>query len=252
MKIYWFQRQERFDFKNLSKNLELSGFNGVLFPWASNGIDYLTLIAHSIDVESTLKYMVAIRPYSVSPQYLAKINNTMNTISKDRVAINLVSGWVYEEEKKVGGIHGPITDLSSNIDRSNYLIEYVSVLNQLKENAPDFYVSVTNHVVFQKTDLNKIIVPYSWYKEKMFNLSVDKTMIHIAPIIRESQQEIENIQNNEWPQDTEFFTKDKFKYFINELEQQGFDGVLLSNSLSELETQVIFKTIKEIKSESMR
>lgn len=251
MKIYFFQRRDNFKIKEISADLESCGFDGILFPWSSTGEDYFTTIANNIDTGLKIKYMVAIRPYTISPQYLSKINTSMNKISKNRISINFVSGWVYDEEKDIGGIVGNVNDLSSSIDRSKYMIEYLKTLNTIKDILPTFYISCTNHFVFEAAKNNNIILPYSWYKRKMFNINPSTTMIHMAPIIRDSQNEIDKI-SKDWPQDTAFFTKPEFKDLIYSLKNMGFDGVLLSDSLSEQEYSRILDTVKEITEESMR
>jgi hypothetical protein len=252
LKVYWFQRDSSFDFNKLSIELESCGFTGILFPWLSYNDDYFMHIANQIDPESKIKYMVAIRPYTVSPQYLSRTNRAMNNISKNRILINFVSGWVSEEEKKVKGIVGDVSDLSSSIERSSYLIKYIESLNERQSILPNFYISVTNKFVFEAAKNNKVIVPYSWYKIEKFELDPIKTMIHISPVIRESQEEIELLDKTNWPQDTDFFTKNNFKEFFYDLKDKGFDGILLSNNLSELETRNIVDVINEITKESMR
>lgn len=252
MNIYWFQRTNDFNFKTLSEKLEDIGFTGILFPWGSMGDDYFTHIANKMDVTKKIKYMVAIRPYAVSPQYLCKVNRSMNKISNNRILINFVTGWVYDEEKNVGGIVQEVNDLSSNIERSNYMINYLKTLNTMKDDLPDFYLSVTNQFVFEASKNNKSIIPYSWYKVNMFDLDPKNSMIHVAPIIRDSQKEIEDLDKTSFGQDTEFFVKDQFKRFIYKLQEKSFDGVLISNSLSELETENILKVMQEIKEESVR
>ena len=252
MNIYWFQRQDKFDFKSLSEVLEKSGFTGILFAWSSFGEDYFTHIANKIDPQTKIKYMVAIRPYTVSPQYLSRTYRSMNNISENRILVNFVSGWVYDEEKKVGGILNSVNDMSSSIDRSSYLIEYIKTLNEVKKILPDFYISVTNEFVFNASANNKCIIPYSWYKINKFNLEPTRSMIHISPIIRESQEEIDSIDKSGWPQDIEFFTKSQFKEFFYGLERKNFDGILISNNLSQHETNNIINIIKEITEESMR
>jgi hypothetical protein len=252
LKIYWFQRTDDFNFKTLSESLEDVGFTGILFPTSAGSDDYLIHIARNIDTKRKIKYMVAIRPYTVSPQYIVKTNKSINKISDSRILINFVTGHVGDEEKSVGGILGDINDLSSNIERSNYLISYLKELNKIKKNTPDFYISVTNEFVFDAAKESKVLIPYSWYKINRFDLSPKLSMIHISPIIRESEEQIKTIDKNNWPQDTEFFTKNEFKRFIYELEEKDFDGVLISNSLSELETENILKVMQEIKEESVR
>lgn len=243
-----------FDFKKLSVDLEDAGFDGILFPWTSLGDDYFIHIANNIDLEAKIKYMVAIRPYTVSPQYLVRTNRSMERISNKRILINFVTGWTddYEKEEKIGGILESVNDFSLSIDKSNYIINYLDTLNQMKDVLPDFYISCTNNFVFKAAQNNKIIVPYSLYKAKKFDLNPKNTMIHVSPIIRDNEKEIENLDKKNLPQDAEFFTKNDFKNFIFELKNNRFDGVMLSDSLSDHEAENILSIMKEIKNEGVR
>jgi len=247
MQLFWFQRWKNFDFQNLSKKIESYGFDGILFPYASYDEDFFISIAKNINVNSKIKYMVAIRPYTISPQYLFKIIKSINNLSDGRVLINFVSGWIYDDEKILGGVHGDINDLSSNIDRSNYLVDYIKTLNKMNSNIVDFYVSVTNDVVFQETKNNKVIVPYSWYKQKKFNLYESKSMISICPVIRKTKEEIDILKDYPVAQDTEFFTEKEFLNFLYDLESKHINGLLIFENAENLENENILRLIKQHK-----
>jgi alkanesulfonate monooxygenase SsuD/methylene tetrahydromethanopterin reductase-like flavin-dependent oxidoreductase (luciferase family) len=247
MQLFWFQRWSNFDFQKLSNKIESCGFDGILFPYLSYGEDCFISIAKNIDISAKIKYMVAIRPYTISPQYLFKIVKAINGISKDRILINFVSGWIYDEEKKLGGVHGEINDLSSNIDRSNYLIDYIKTVNKMDSDLLNFYVSVTNNIVFEKTKDNKYIIPYSWYKEKKFGLSESNTMISICPVIRKTREEIDNLKDYPLAQDVEFFTEEEFLEFLNIIESNGINGLLIFESSENIENENILRLIKQYK-----
>jgi hypothetical protein len=245
MNIYWFQRSPDFIFKNLSEQLEDSGFSGILFPCSSDGDDPFISISRNINPERNIKYMVAVRPYTISAQYLKRISKSIGKISKNRILINFVTGWIYEQEKSAGGIYGNVDDLSSSIERSNYLIEYIENISKMKEKDLDFYVSVTNSIVFEKTKTNKVIIPYSWYKENRFDLSKVECMISLGPVIRKTQAEIDEIKTKYTEQDKAFFTEEEFTYFLNELQTKGFDGVLIFEETPNTEKNTIIKMISD-------
>jgi|MesohylFT_1024984.scaffolds.fasta_scaffold00399_10 hypothetical protein len=123
MNFYWFGRTE--SLSELSLELEDSGFKGVLLPYGSDIADYIVQVARSINVNQKLKYIIAIRPYTISPQHLGVIIKSLNSIDSDRVWINFVSGQIIDEEKAVGGILGDINDSSTQNQRRMYLEKYV-------------------------------------------------------------------------------------------------------------------------------
>lgn len=246
MNLYWFQRSSNFIFNDLSDELESAGFSGILFPCSSYGDDPFISIARNINSEKSIKYMVAIRPYTISPQYLSRISNSINKISHGRTLINFVSGWIYDHEKNIGGIHGKTTDASSSVERSNYLIEYINTVEQMGAEGPDFYVSVTNPIVFEKTKKHKVIIPYSWYKENKFDLSQVKAMISICPVIRKTNEELIGLKKDTDPQDVAFFTEEEFRDFFNEAKSVGIDGLLMFENTDNTEKNIIIGLISSL------
>jgi hypothetical protein len=231
--------------------------------------------AVDINPSENIKYLIAIRPYTISPQYLSMINQSMNKISKDRLQINFISGYLKDNESHIKGIVGDINDQSSSIDRSNYMINFLETLNKMQnnENSLDFYVSTTNEYVFAKAKEHnsKIIIPYSDYKRgtwtnhkynknpsanDTFDLQGLDVMISLTPIIRKTHEELSLLSNyalrpvwkkGEIPAvvgDVGYFTYEEFDDFVNTLEKQGIKSLLI-NAVPAEEVNVIVPFIKE-------
>jgi alkanesulfonate monooxygenase SsuD/methylene tetrahydromethanopterin reductase-like flavin-dependent oxidoreductase (luciferase family) len=205
-------------------NLNKHHFSGVMFTHDIPEGDMFVKTAIDLKKNENIKYLVAIRPYTISPQYLSMINRSIDRISKNRLQINLISGYIKEHEDGVGGIVGNVNDQSSSIDRSNYMIDFLKALNEMDQdkespgywrdpdhpNKLDIYVSTTNSYVFEavKKYGHKIILPYniyargSWADVKkdpslMIPLDLDDTevMIAITLIIRETEEELDKLTN---------------------------------------------------------
>jgi sporulation protein YlmC with PRC-barrel domain len=252
MNFFWFQRYDDFKFKELSEQCEGNGLDGILFAYSFQQNDYFVKIANQIDLSKKIKYMVAIRPYTISAQYLSMISSSFKKIAGDRLLINLISGWIYDHEKSVGGILGEVKDTSSNIERSNYLIEYVKSLESINGDVPNFYVSVTNDVVFNSVKNHKVIVPYSWLKANRFDIVGENTMIYITPVIRKTQEELDSIKDRENNPDTEYFTYDTFSLFLKKLNEKQIKNILVNENENHKEKDnilsfVSYFTNKEIK-----
>lgn len=244
MKFYYFGA-----FIEELKELEDSGFSGVLFTFDNQQGDLFTRIASVANQTKHIKLMVAIRPYVISPQYLCMINQSMESISPRRLQLNLISGHIKEHEKKIGGIVGNVDDLSSSIDKSNYLISFLDSINSITKPEhnptyiPDFYVSTTNPYVFNAASKhkNKMIVQYreflkqnwtEYYDNGMhegakFDLTGQKVMVSVGPIIRKTQEEIDVLDKPYLTNDTDYFTYDQFKSAIKDLEDNGIDEILM-------------------------
>ena len=57
-------------------------YTGILLTYSIDQGNYFIRIAAEIDKEKDFKYMVAVRPYLVSPQFLYTINTSMDIIDK--------------------------------------------------------------------------------------------------------------------------------------------------------------------------
>lgn len=279
MKFYYFGGMLASNDSNVDY-LEENGFDGILFTYNPYEGDFFVRVANTINKNQKIKYMIAIRPHTMSAQYLCMINKAMNEIQKDRLQINLIAGHIKPNEIDFNGIIGEITDYSSVKDRTNYLIKYIEELSKMENNKkieiPDYYISCTNIFTYEKaTELNqKIILPYAIYKNGYFldtdiprqtkpgaklNISDQKIMLAVFPVIRETQKEIDDqfpknklihtydsgsyIDRERITRDTEYFTYDEFSKFIKKLESENISEVLLSARPSE-ESPNMIKYIK--------
>lgn len=280
MKIYYFGGKVTPTYSNID-DLEDIGFDGVLFTYSPYDGDMFTLVARTLKLNQKIKYMVAVRPHTMSAQFLCTINESFSQIQKNRLEINIIAGHIKPNEKLFGGILGEVTDESSVKDRTNYLIDYIKELNNLKTKdnvkVPDYYVTCTNQYSFNAcSQLNeKIILPYVNYKNKYYRhieengltrrgepvvIGNETIMLAINPIIRDTIEEIDNefpknvsvynydntisLDRNRQTFDTEFFTYDEFKAFVKKLESEGIYGILL-NTTSQEENKIFFKYMKK-------
>jgi hypothetical protein len=274
MKFYYFGGVFN-DEKSLetASKLEENNFDGVMFTYDSTQGDMFIRVAKDIDIKEKIKYLIAIRPYTISPQYLSAINDSINEIMINRLQINFISGYIKDHEKDVGGIVGDVNDLSDSVSRSNYMIDFVEALNNMERSndSLDFYVSTTNSYVFDvvKKYKNKIILPYHIYKRGfwsdslkdtslMYDIDIkdNETMLAITPIIRETKEELESLNNYAikpiWKKgekskivdDVEYFTYDTFHDFIETIESDGISHLLI-NAVPRYEKDIIIPFIKQ-------
>ena len=224
-----------------------NGYSGALFVYHVKQNDFFTQIAKHIVSEKDFKYMVAIRPHAISPQYLCMINNSIDSIEANRLQINFVAGWLLDDEKGFGGILGEVNDLSSNIDRSNYLINYIDELEKLKTKIPDYYISTTNKFVFDAGSKHnsKMIIPYSQYIDKRYDLNNKKIMISITLTLTEEKQKIDNVFKNK-QSDEKTLTYEEFNILINELKNKGINEIMITQ-WEEKEKKVIHNFVKQYK-----
>jgi len=285
MKFYYFGGKMG-DYGNMKapSNLNKNNFSGVMFTHDIPEGDMFVKTAIDINPNEKIKYLVAIRPYTISPQYLSMINKSMNQIDRDRLQINLILGHTKEHEEGVYGIVGDVNDQSESIDKSKYLIKFIEALNEMNQdkegpgqprdpnykNKLDVFVSATNKYLFDtaKKYNYKMIMPYHIYHLNhwpdldesilKFPLELDNTeiMLAITPIIRETEEELSLLTNYAirpgWRKgdpprvvlDVVYFTYEQFDDFVQTLEKKGINHLLI-NSVPQQEERVIIPFIKE-------
>jgi hypothetical protein len=228
-------------------------YSGMLLTYTIDQGNYFIRVAESMDKGKNFKYMVAVRPYLVSPQFLCTINNSINLIDKDRIQINFVSGFVKDNEKDFGGVLGLVNDSSSNIEKSNYLIEYIKNIENIKNHNLDYYVTATNKFVFDVASSlnNKMIISYDHYRDKVFDLSNKKVMLAISPTLRETQEEVDMIKPSTELSDMVYMTYDNFKILLEELENNGIEEIMIC-TFERKEQKRIRKIVKEYKEKGIK
>lgn len=227
--------------------LEDAGFTGFLFVYHPTSPDYFTQIARDVDLHKKIKYMVAVRPYVVSPEHLVSLSKTITKISeRDSIQINLVSGHIKPDEKNLIRTIGNVNNRSSQKERLEYLIKYVDMLNTLPiEDKPDYYVSTTNDLVFNAVSSydDKMIIDYKDYTDKRFNIkNLNKVMITFGPIIRNTKEELDNIYKDSSVSrgiNNLYFTEDQLADFVKKLETEGIQEIMFWHFSKEELTNII-------------
>jgi hypothetical protein len=251
-------------------NLNMNHFDGVMFTHDIPQGDIFIQTALDIKQNEQIKYLVAIRPYTISPQYLYMLNNSLNKIQKDRVQLNIISGYTKNHENSVKGIVGSINDQSDKVEKRKYLVEFLDSLNEMNSNKDissplDFFVTTTNPRVLDSVNKynNKVILPYSLYKNdiwfKKFNRPLEvkskEIMLAVTPIIRDTEEELEKLKNYAlrpvWQEgevsrvvnDAAYFTPNSFHEFVKDLKKNNI-GYMLINAVPQSENTVIIPFIK--------
>ncbi len=252
-------------------NLNNNKFDGVMFTHDIPQGDIFVQTAIDLKINERIKYLIAIRPYTISPQYLAMINDSINKVQKDRVQLNIISGYTKDHEDSIRGIVGPVNDQSDKVEKRKYLVDFVDSLNEMNKNknlkSPlDFFVTTTNPRVLDAVNRhnNKIILPYSLYKNnvwfKKFNRTLDvksqEIMLAITPIIRETEEELATLKDYAlrpvWQEgevsrvvnDAEYFTHEGFHKFVKKLKEDKIQYLLI-NAVPQAENDVIIPFIKK-------
>jgi hypothetical protein len=233
MNFYWFGRTKNNNLSEISSELEESGFDGILLPYGSDVGDYFVQVARSVRSDQKLKYIVAIRPYTISPQHLAMIIKSLNAIDSDRVWINFVSGQILEEEKSMGGIIGEVNDSSSQYERRKYLENYVPIFFEF---CKKLNVKTKICISGMGEDIGSLVEKYGDYSFAAYQAYAESgglkkiskpRVLSMFPLIEDDEEMFNKIKNSkELMPDVKLTTTEELKTIINNLKLDGIDSVM--------------------------
>jgi len=241
------------DIKEVKELIDCN-YTGALFTYHNNQNDFFTQISRNIILDKDFKYLVAVRPYAISPQYLCMINNSIDKISKNKLQINFVTGRPKKEEKFFGGILGSVNDESPKEEKAKFLVDYIGVLEGLNTKIPDYYVSVTNNFVFNEVEKynSKIIIVYEQYIKNKYYLPNKKIMLGVPLVLKETKSEIDYfIKTNGEQLDVATFSFKDFIDFIEELKNKGIESMVIY-SLDNDQRKIINNFVKQYKEKELQ
>jgi hypothetical protein len=120
------------ELKHLSYSLEDSGYKSVLLTFHSAQADYFIKSAAAIIPGHKLKYMIALRPYHLSPQYCSMMTIGHSQVDKDRLMFNWVAGDFHNREDEPDlefDIFGKSDSIDTIEKRIKFLREFVKMYN---------------------------------------------------------------------------------------------------------------------------
>ena len=86
------------------KAYESAGVKSILLPYGATGPDYFVMLPYFLENTSSIKFMMALRPYALTPEYAVKSYQTVAQNLKykyqDRLWLNVVAGMLVPEEEK--------------------------------------------------------------------------------------------------------------------------------------------------------
>ena len=273
MNIHYMLRDKYFDvgqLRDLSHRLEDSGYKSVLLTFHSAQADYFIKSAAALTPGHKLKYMLALRPYHVSPQMAAMMTRAYNEVDKDRLIFNWVAGDFHarDDEPEIEfDIFGESELIDSIQKRTTYLRKFVGMYKLYcpTELVPPMVFSGCSDYALETTKMFNgtslcMIDTYRDTVEKFDGL--DGKMVSAGVVILESNKEIEDYKKkmiNDNPRIIDYSIIGDYqtvKQKIIELKNEKITDLLLftKNAFFDLDWSkkndiIVNKLVKEINSE---
>ena len=201
VKIHYMHRSEPLDvikLKKLSIELEECGYESVLLTFHSESPDYLIKSAAALIPGNKLKYMIALRPYHISPQFCAMITEGYNQIEPNRLIFNWIAGDFHKrkDEGSQVNVFGNTEEIDDIMKRTIFLRNFVDQYNSFNivttkarmifSGSSDYTLETAK--IFDGTSLCMI----DDYRNNLNKFDgIKNRMVCVNPVILDSDKEIE-------------------------------------------------------------
>lgn len=203
MKFHW---MHRFDFGNTEKELvymaetlEKSKAYSVLLTYSFGSPDYVPFLPSMIKSTNKIKFMLALRPYTLSPEYAIRIFRTMTSNYGDRLTFNMVAGKMVEhEEKEAIEMYNFDTSLIDTVDKRidltyNWADKFFNFYIKKNITPPISYTIGNSPITLELGNkwTDYIIIHEGRIDESLIKAKNTKLVLMIDPLIRETKEELD-------------------------------------------------------------
>jgi len=259
MRLHWMHVHGDSDLDGLtriSETVNSCNYHSILLVYHSTADDYWIKCANIINKEHKFKYHIAIRTYSISPEYFVMMYKSFNEIQKNRIMFNIVAGDLQDHESSIDNI----TFGKENFDTSEKRVEYTrmwikKVLQLIKKeyiDVPEIVMSGTSEKTLDSAaefaDYTLCMSDSYVFNPEFFQRN-KKRMVSAALIIRDTYEEAERIVNEidhkhqkEW---TIFGTERQVIKKIKYLESIGVTDLMIRTHRNDDQYNLIHDLVKK-------
>ena len=260
MKFHWMDRGESDNsskIKKLAEELEEYGYYSLLLTYHSKQTDLLTKSLLAADNNIKLKFMIAIRTYSISPEYLSMICQSYNKSFTNKIMLNITSGDIHLDETSIEDIPLFKEYFDTPEKRLNYTEEWTKKFIEICSNKYLPELVMAGHSTktrlmankFNATHLAMLDMHFKYIKES--NIIVNnKQMVSLSIIIRNDIDDAKDflLKNNtagaeNW---TLIGNKEEIKKEILNLNKLGITDILISQCPNDDQIHLVHELIKEL------
>jgi pyruvoyl-dependent arginine decarboxylase (PvlArgDC) len=220
--------------------LDKAGYYSILFPIKSTNADYLPRVISSMKPDQQIKYMIPIRPYLLSPQYLSMLSAGIEAVIPGRTIFNFINGHIGEDENLDGIIYSSI-DFSDKTDRRRHLEDFIKTLDRIKmHEQPDFSEILVSGGSLETLEVTHrlgvgLATSYSSFMQNHYEFyskfNFKNIYVQVCILLTDSQGDsrvTEALANN--PSGVIYGSYSEISKKIQELESMGVTDLLISNA----------------------
>ena len=149
-----FEDNSRESLIDLSNKVEQIGYKSLLLVYDSFLDNTIVNVSSTINKDHTFKYIIAVRTYAVSPEFLASAYESFEKMAPGRVTFNIIPGNIKFQETSLNDVVFIEDKIKTKEQRDIYTLEWLKKYNKLsiKKNLPPLMLS-GHSIDFQKASI---------------------------------------------------------------------------------------------------
>lgn len=243
--FHWMNRRTQFltpiGIRRLYSLKEKFGYDSILLTTKEFQSDNLIKCAATIDPTKKIKYMIAIRPYSMSAQHCAQVAAAFNEVAPGRLMLNIVAGETGGEQRPPDPCFDVDIDITTHQGRLEYVpiwLEKFTKTYAMGRKTP-ILVSTGNidqiNATKQYTDISLCMINSYLNDPDKYRLNYERRMVSAQVVIRDTDEDalavVMNTDTNQpgiryW---TIYGSRETVKQKILDLESIGVTDIMLNN-----------------------
>lgn len=243
--------------KELSKILDFYNYESMLLVYDPKHSDYLINVANIIDKNQKIKYMFAIRTYSISPELMSMICESFYKIDPDRIVLNVCAGDKpqMDNEKDIDGMVD--LDILKNdvYQRVLYTRRWIDKFVKLKvmSKIPYLVFSGTSDYTLETAKMygNSTLCMYNSFKDNPEKFKITKNnMVSLSIAIADTKDSALKILDSSGSENAKYWTlygtEEDIKNELILLKNMGATDILISNPFNLQDNNKIHDFIKSL------
>jgi hypothetical protein len=232
------------ELRYLSIQLEEAGYESVLLPFHSEHPDYLIKSAVALMPGNKLKYMIALRPYHVSPQFCAMMTEGYNQIEPNRLIFNWIAGDFDKrsDESEQFDVFAETESTDTIVKRTTFLRKFVELYNSFSfvSARPEMIFSGFSKYTLETTAMfnGTSLCMIDDYRKNITDFNkIENKMVCVSVVLVDKEEDIEKFYEASDKVNPRFRaisivdTQDSLYKRLNGLEDEGITDVLVDTIL---------------------
>jgi len=208
--------------------------------------------ARALDTSEKIKFMIAVRPFTISPEYCAMMVAGFNSIQRNRLMLNIVHGTLHSEED-YDGIINP-EKITSQEGKREHTEEFLKKLRSrpVFDNGAEILVAGASDrtIDIAKNYGDYCVTAYHNFSEAPERFSdIEKVMVNLFIVIRDTDEEAEKAMSTygeEHHMHALFGSRKTVIEGLLRLEEQGASAVIINDIGADEQSNRIHSMVQEL------